>query len=123
MNEFTALQGILAPGTAVYGYQRGHEVPAAVVEAWGLTVGDQVCEGDLDADAPAPVAVPRPGPESNRAAWESWAIANGWKAEDAAEASIEDLEAVAPAPALRRSAKRKPAGDPVAVAASDALNG
>jgi hypothetical protein len=40
----------------------------------------------------------RPGPESNRAAWESWAVANGWTAEDAAAGSQDDLEAIEAAP-------------------------
>lgn len=124
MNEFTALHGILAPDTAVFGYQRGDEVPAAVVESWALKVGDDVCEGDLDADAPAGSAVPRPGPEGSRADWESWAVANGMPAGDAAEASQEDLEAVGPAPAVKKATRsRKPAGDTVAVAASETTQG
>lgn len=164
MNEFTALEGIQAPGTAVYGYQRGDAVTADVVERWGLVVGTHVCEGDLDADAPLVPTASRPGPEANRAAWESWAVANGWDPEDAAVASQDDLEAVEPeqAPAgagrpadsarksdwaayvvslgadpdwanatgrtkadLQAYEPEPPAeaGDTIAVAASDALNG
>jgi hypothetical protein len=94
VNEFTALHNIYAPGTLALGYTRGSAVAADVVESWGLVVGDggDVCEGDLDPDAPADVLVPRPDAGANRAAWESYAIANGWKAEDAAVASQEDLE-------------------------------
>lgn len=95
MNDFTALKGIRAPGTAVFGYQRGDAVGADVVENWELAVGEQVCEGDLDGDAPEAPAPARPGPEANRASWEAWAIANGKDDQWAAEASQEDLEAVA----------------------------
>jgi hypothetical protein len=157
MNEFTALETIYAPDTAVAGYQRGHEVPAAVVDAWQLTVGTQVCEGDLDPDAPAGPAMTRPGPEANRATWETWAVVNGMSAEDAATAGQDDLEAVEPEAATDRpadSAKKADwaayvvsqgadedwanasgrtkadlqswepeVGDPVAVSASEALNG
>jgi hypothetical protein len=100
-NEYTALRGILSPGTNVYGYHRGQPVTAEVVESWSLTVGTandpeaDVVEGDLPADEvdEAPAAH-RPTEADNRAAWEAWAIANGMDAQQAAEASQEDLEAV-----------------------------
>lgn len=129
MHEFTALGTILAPGTAVAGYQRGDEVAADVVEAWGLKVDYDVCEGDLDEDAQASVPPVRPGPEATRADWESWAVANGWEAKDAAEASQEDLEAVElpqPTPAkkaarpAKKTADSAKAGDTVATSAAEA---
>lgn len=100
-NDYTALRGILSPGTSVYGYHRGQPVTAEVVDTWSLTVGTandpeaDVVEGDLPADEVdvAPVAH-RPTEADNRAAWESWAVANGMDAQQAAEASQEDLEAV-----------------------------
>jgi hypothetical protein len=101
-NEYTALRGILSPGTSVYGYHRGQPVSAEVVDTWALFVGTandpdaDVVEGDLPAEeAPAPPVAHRPTEADNRAAWESWAIANGMDAQQAAEASQEDLEAVA----------------------------
>jgi hypothetical protein len=100
-NEYTALRGILSPGTSVYGYHRGQPVMASVVDAWSLAVGTandpdaDVVEGDLPADEVniAPAAH-RPTAADNRAAWESWAVANGMDPQHAAEASQEDLEAV-----------------------------
>jgi hypothetical protein len=100
-NEFTALRGILSPGTSVYGYHRGQPVTAEVVDTWALTVGTagdpdaDVVAGDLPADqVEAPRVAHRPTEADNRATWESWAIANGMDAQQAAEASQEDLEAV-----------------------------
>jgi hypothetical protein len=100
-NEYTALRGILSPGTSVYGYHRGQPVSAEVVDTWALSVGTandpdaDVVEGDLPAEeTPAPPIAHRPTEADNRAAWESWAIANGMDAQRAAEASQEDLEAV-----------------------------
>jgi hypothetical protein len=91
-NEYTALEGLQAPGTMVFGYQRGDAVPADVVERWGLEVGTQVVEGDLTDDTPASAAAVRPGPEGTRSDWEAWAVANGMPADEAAERSLEDLE-------------------------------
>jgi hypothetical protein len=92
-NEYTALDSIQAPGTMVFGYRRGDEVKADVVDSWGLEVGVHVKEGDLDAgETPAPMV--RPGPEANRADWEAWAVANGMSAEDADTATMEDLQAI-----------------------------
>jgi hypothetical protein len=93
MNEFTALKGIRAPETPVFGYQRGDAVSADVVANWGLEVGVQVCEGDLDASAAAASAPVRPGPEGTRADLEAWA----------AEASQDDLESIAAEPATADS--------------------
>ena len=102
-NEYTALRGIMAPGTTVFGYHRGSPVSAQVVDTWGLAVGTandpdaDVVAGDLPAEEAAPVAVPRPTAADNRATWEAYAVANGMSAEDAAMASQEDLEAIDPA--------------------------
>lgn len=94
-NEFTALTSLHAPGTLVAGYRRGDEIKGAVIDAWGLEEGTDYVAGDLPADgAPAPVA--RPADEANRAEWEAYARANGMAADDAAGASIEDLQAVEP---------------------------
>jgi hypothetical protein len=100
-NKYTALRGILAPGTSVYGYHRGQPVMASVVDAWSLSVGTandpdaDVVEGDLPADEVTVAPVPRrPTEADNRATWESWAVANGMDPQQAAEASQEDLEAV-----------------------------
>lgn len=94
---FTALHTLNAPGTLVAGYRRGEPVDPSVVEAWGLTVGEDVTDGPLE-ESERVVAVPRPGPEANRAAWESYAVANGMSEEDAGNASQEDLEGVEPEP-------------------------
>lgn len=96
MTDYTALRGIQAPGTSVYGYQRGDRVHESVVANWGLSVGSgvdhDVIEGtELPADDAA-VVLPEPGPESTRAEWEAYAVAGGMKEQDAAEASIEDLQ-------------------------------
>lgn len=98
MTDYVALGPIYAPGTSVAGYQRGHAVPASVVEAWELTVGDgpdaQVAEGS---DLPAHGGLSpmdRPGPEANRSTWEKWAVVNGMSAEDAAAAAQEALEKI-----------------------------
>jgi hypothetical protein len=103
MNEFTALKGIRAPETPVFGYQRGDAVSADVVANWGLEVGVQVCEGDLDASAAAASAPVRPGPEGTRADLEAWAIASGKGEQWAAEASQDDLESIAAEPATADS--------------------
>lgn len=101
MATFTALRGIQAPGQAVFGYQRGFDVPAEVVESWGLIVGDasdpeaEVVEGSLDPETPvAEPALARPSEADNRATWEAWARANGMDADEVAEASIETLMGV-----------------------------
>jgi hypothetical protein len=100
MNDFTALRGILAPGTSVYGYHRGDPVTAQVVESWDLVAGEandpdaDVVAGDLPEETPADRVVPRPDEGATRADWEAYAIANGMSPEDATVASQEDLEAV-----------------------------
>lgn len=104
MSDYTALHGILAPGTSVFGYHRGAPISAQVVEEWGLTVGEvndpdaDVVAGDLPADAPAGRIVPRPDAGANRARWEGYAIANGMPAAEAMVASQEDLETVVTTP-------------------------
>lgn len=92
-NEFTALVDIKAPGTNVFGYRRGDAVTAQVVDSWQLAVGDDVTEGDLP-DGALPVVVSRPDVDAVRAEWERWAVANGMSEQEAAEASMEDLQAV-----------------------------
>lgn len=98
MTDYVALGGIKAPGTAVYGYQRGDRVHEDVVNRWGLTVGLDVAEGlDVPPDElPAPV---RPGEGATRAEWEKWAVANGMSEAEAAAVSQDKLEAIEAAPA------------------------
>lgn len=130
-NEYTALHGIMAPGTSVYGYHRGAPVTAQVVESWGLAVGEandpdaDVVAGDLPADAPSAPVVARPDEGANRAAWESYALANGMSTTDVATASMDDLmaagEKATPAPRKPRSTAK--ASDAVAVAATEANQG
>lgn len=104
MTAYTALRGILAPGTSVYGYHRGAPVAGQVVDAWGLVVGEandpdaDVVSGDLPAGELESVPLGRPTEADNRATWEAWAIANGMSEQDAAEVSQEDLEAVEAVP-------------------------
>lgn len=102
MGQYTARGGIQAPGTAVFGYQRGDDVRASVVEAWGLVVGDHVVEGPLT-DDDRPASAP-PSEADTRVTWEAWAVANGMSAEDAESASMEDLRAVGAEPADDRPA-------------------
>lgn len=93
MNDYTALEGIMAPNTAVFGYQRGDAVGADVVENWGLEVGVQVCEGDLTEEvAASQTGGQRPGPEATYGDWQAWAIANGMPTPDAGVATIEQLQ-------------------------------
>lgn len=93
MTDYVALGGIKAPGTSVYGYQRGDRIPPDVVEKWDLTVGLDVAEGtDLPVDElPAPE---RPGESATRGDWEKWAVANGMSEAEAAAVSQDKLEAV-----------------------------
>ncbi|GAA0528787.1 hypothetical protein GCM10010172_06740 [Paractinoplanes ferrugineus] len=110
MTVYTALHGISAPGTSVFGYQRGHEVPEVVVANWNLIVGDDgsdadVTEGPLADLTPATVVVVRPDDGANRAAWEAYAVAAGMTEKDAAQAPLEELQA-------ERDAKGKPVERP-----------
>ena len=92
-NEYTALQGIQAPGTAVFGYQRGDAVTADVVSNWDLKVGSDVCEGDLLEEVPtSETGAQRPDDGANYATWQAWAIANGMPADQAEDASMDDLQ-------------------------------
>ena len=128
MTSYTALRGIAAPGTSVFGYQRGHAVSESVVENWSLVVGEandpdaDVVEGDLPDDAPAERLVRRPEEGANRAAWEGYAIASGMPAAEAMVASQEDLETfgVKPPAKKSRSTSGTKVGDTVAVAATEA---
>jgi hypothetical protein len=105
MTKYTALHGITAPGTLVFGYRYGDTVEASVVENWGLVVGRDVIEGALPDDDTPTVSPARPGPESNRATWEAYAVASGMTEKQAAEASLDDLQA-------ERDAKGKPVERP-----------
>jgi hypothetical protein len=105
-NEFTALGPIYAPGTSVAGYQRGHEVRAQVVEAWGLAVGVDVIEGDLPAEYEATPAPQRPAESATRADWEVWGVATGMTEQEAADASIEDLQAATYEPPVDEGVQR-----------------
>lgn len=91
-NDYTALEGILAPNTSVFGYRRGDAVSAQVVADWALEIDAQVCAGDLDPDAPVDPTVPRPDEGGTRAEWEAWALAEGMPADDVAAASMDDLQ-------------------------------
>lgn len=93
-NEFTALGSVHAPDSYAAGYRRGDEVSAQVVENWGLVVGEDVVEGDLTEDNdPAVVRLhTRPNEGATRADWEAWAVYNGMDADDAATATMEDLQ-------------------------------
>jgi hypothetical protein len=101
--QYTARSGIKAPDTAVFGYRRGDDVPPSVVEAWGLTVGDEVSEGPLPVDDEVRPSGP-PTEADTRATWESWAVANGMDADKAAVAPMDELQAVGANPADDRPA-------------------
>lgn len=125
MADYTALRSIQAPGTSVFGYRRGDEVPGSVVEDWALQVGTaadpeaDVVEGPIPADEEITVVPARPGDGDNRAAWEGWAIAAGMTADQAAEASMEELM-TADKPVSRKRTPKAKADDTVAVAATEA---
>lgn len=98
---YTAREAIMAPGTSVFGYRRGHEVPPEVVESWELTVGPdgQVVEGPLTEESERLAQTP-PSEADTRVTWEAWAVANGMSAEDAENATMDDLQAIRPAEAV-----------------------
>lgn len=92
MDDFIALKGIKAPGTSVFGYQRGDAVPAAVVDDWELSVGTNVALADV---APLnTLAVPRPDDDAPRSEWEAYAAGAGMSSEKIEEASLADLQAI-----------------------------
>jgi hypothetical protein len=99
---YIALTTLRAPDTLVAGYQPGDPVADEVVEKWELddTQVREVEEGtetDLGTLAAVQPALAKPGPEANRAQMEAYAVAIGaMTAEEAADASQEDLEAVEP---------------------------
>lgn len=95
--KYTALASLGAPGTIVFGYRRGDEIPESVVEAWGLVEGEDYTTGELD-DTQVPT-VPRPGPENTRVDWERWAVSRGMDPEDAAAMPQDELEALDDQPA------------------------
>lgn len=83
--DYIAQKRIGAPGTMVAAYQAGDEVTADVVEAWGLSVPDQVKPVDG-------YEAPRPAEEStDRAAWEAYVMGQGTLLEDARAASLGEL--------------------------------
>jgi hypothetical protein len=87
-DEFVAMTAFGPPGAPVNGYNRGDRVPAAVVENWGLQVGEDGQVMPLRTDA-----APRPE-DDDRDAWEAYAIGQGWSTGDARAASLEDLQAI-----------------------------
>lgn len=93
MPEFTALQSITAPGSFAIGYHKGDPISADVIERWALTEDVDYVAGGVEAAEAAAAAPQRPSPEDNRAAWETWAVANGMPATEASVAAIEDLQA------------------------------
>ena len=105
MNEFTALGPIAAPGTSVFGYQRGDAVPAQVVTDWQLD-DTQVCQGDLPAGPAARPAFPVPDETATRGDWEDWAIAEGMDPDQAASISMDDLQAWRPAQSAAADGER-----------------
>lgn len=113
MTDYVALTTIYAPGTSVAGYQRGHAVPADVVENWDLAVGTDVAEGAALPENEDGTPMQRPGPEATRATWERWAVANGMSEHDAATAAQGALEKVE---------SKKPAG-PEATTSPDEVPG
>jgi hypothetical protein len=98
---YIAIAPLRPPGSLVAGYQPGDEVTEQVKTDWDLD-DTQVRWVDADEDGrpivPADVAVPvvRPGPEANRATWEAYAVSNGMSEQDAADASMDDLQASGP---------------------------
>lgn len=87
--DYIAQRAIRAPGTMVYGFQRGQDVPASTVENWDLVIGE---DGDV-----LPVntgVVARPAVDSDdRAAWEGYVIGQGTSTADARAMSLDDLRA------------------------------
>lgn len=84
--EYIAQRAIKAPGTMVYAYQRGDDVPAGAVENWELSVGD---DGDV-----LPVntgIIPRPADDASRGEWEGYVIGQGTNTEDARAMSLDEL--------------------------------
>lgn len=81
---FVALVPLRAPGTMVYGFQRGDGVPEGTVTAWELEVGVDVAPLNTG-------AVPRPEDDADRAQWEAYAIGQGVDAEQARAASLDEL--------------------------------
>jgi hypothetical protein len=87
--EFVALTSFGPPGSMVRGYNRGDRVDAAVVENWGLTVGEDGDVMPLRTDA-----IPRPDADADRPDWERFAIGQGWSEADAREAKLSELKAI-----------------------------
>ena len=115
MTDYVARKTLYAPGTSVAGYQRGHDVPASVVEDWALVVGDtddaDVSEGTELLDDETVTPAQRPGPEATRVTWERWAVANGMSEDDAAVAAqeaLEKVEAASPSPEVEPVADDAP---------------
>lgn len=89
-DEFVAMTSFGPPGSMIKGYNRGDKVPATVVDAWGLTVGEDGHVMPLRTDA-----APRPADDDeDRAAWEAYAIGQGWDTGDARAASLDDLREI-----------------------------
>ena len=88
-DEYEALTDIPAPGTMVFAFRAGHRVPASSVENWELRVGEQVRPLNTG-------VIPRPEDDSDRRAWEGYAIGQGMATEEAQAASLDDLRAAYP---------------------------
>lgn len=84
--DYRAQRAIQAPGTMVYAFQRGDDVPAASVENWELTVGEDGDVLPVNADV-----IPRPEDDAERAAWEAYVIGQGTDTTDARAMSLDDL--------------------------------
>lgn len=84
--DYVAQRAIQAPGTMVYAFQRGDDVPAASVENWELSVGEDGDVLPVNADV-----IPRPEDDAERAAWEAYVIGQGTDTADARAMSLDDL--------------------------------
>lgn len=84
--DYTALVPLRAPGTMVFGYRAGDGVPASVVESWDLVVGEQV--------SPTSTGVIARPEDDDRRHWEAYAIGQGWTADAARAASLDDLQGI-----------------------------
>jgi hypothetical protein len=88
-----ALRTIMIPGTLTAGYQRGHEIPQAVVDTW-----DHLIEGEDYADevpdAQGPAAVARPKDDTDRGAWVQYVVSRGTDPTDASQMQLDELMAL-----------------------------
>lgn len=92
---YTALTSIGPPGSMVFGYRRGDEVAADVVDTWGLVVGEHVTTDPIDPTSETVTPPPVPGPEDTVSTWQGFAVSRGMDPADADAADIEELQAYA----------------------------